>query len=83
MNCEVNNVVRVEESLDDILKLTTNKVKQKPVTKNTLANQKPGEYVSKKVHGRQENIEDGMDTVDIARYIEQEHNADSDVDLFS
>ena len=68
--------------MDDVLKLTTKTVKQKPVTKKTLSAQKPG-YKTKPNELQEKSLVDEMDTVDIARYIEQEHNADSDVDLFS
>jgi len=67
------------------LKLSTAKTaKQKPVSKKTLSAHKPGGYKTKQTSEPQEsNLVDEMDTVDIARYIEQENNADSDVDLFS
>ena len=76
---------RVEESLDDILKLTTKTAKQKPTSKKVLSAYKPGEYKNKPTTTKpQENtVVDEMDTVDITRYIEQEYNTDSDVDLFS
>lgn len=77
--------LRVEESLDDILKLTKKTVKQKPPSKKTLSDFKPGGYSSKQhfSEAQEKARVDEMDTVDIARYIEQEHNTDSDVDLFS
>ena len=77
-------MVRVEESLDDILKLTTKTTKQKPPSKKTLS-ASPGGHVNKPVTTKpQETTKvDEMDTADITRYIEQENNADSDVDLFS
>ena len=73
---------RVEESLDDI---TTKTAKPKPTNKKTLSAYKPGEYKNKPTASEpQENtLVDEMDTIDITRYIEQEHNTDSDVDLFS
>lgn len=81
----MNPVVRVEESLDDILKLTTKSIKEKPASKKMLSTSKPGGHVNKAVTTKtQETTKvDEMDTADISRYIEQENNADSDVDLFS
>ena len=67
------------------MKLTKTTPKQKPASKKALTTYKPGEYKNKPTTSRpQENTRvDEMDTADITRYIEQEHNADSDVDLFS
>ena len=77
--------VRVEESLDDILKLTTKTAKPKPTSKKMLPAYKPGEHKNKPTASKTEDntLVDEMDTADITRYIEQEHNTDSDVDLFS
>ena len=80
-------MLRVEESLDDVLKLTTNSTRiatQKPVSKKILSDFKPGGYKNKQTSKSQEkSLADEMDTTDIARYIAQEQDADSDVDLFS
>lgn len=78
-----SDLLRVEESLDDLLKLTTKTTKQKAPNK-ILSAHKPSGYRSKQIdEPQQKTAVNEMDTADIARYIEQEHNADSDVDLFS
>lgn len=64
--------------------LTKKSPKLKHASKNTLSAYKPEGHKNKSATSEpQKAVVDEMDTVDIARYIEQEHNADSDVDLFS
>jgi len=76
-----SSFLSVDDSLDDLLELTTKKTKAKPISKQTMPLTKPGSH-------SQTETEDSlgvesMDDTDIARYIEQEQNADSDIDLFS
>ncbi|XP_065897742.1 HCLS1-binding protein 3-like [Dysidea avara] len=80
-----SELLTVDDSLDDLLKLTTNKTKPKakPISKQTMPLTKPP-GVSHSQKETEDNLGvESMDDTDIARYIEQEQNADSDIDLFS
>jgi len=80
----ISNLSRVDDSLDDLLELTTKKTKAKPISKQTMPLTKPLLGGSHSQRETEDNLGvESMDDTDITRYIEQEQNADSDIDLFS
>jgi len=77
-----NVSIRVDDALGDLLTLTT-KTKAKPVIKQTMLQTKSSSGGSHSQKAEDNLGVDSMDDTDIAKYIEQEQNADSDIDLFS
>ena len=78
-----SSFLRVDDSLDDLLELTTKKTKAKPISKQTMPLTKPLGGSHSQTETEDSLGVESMDDTDIARYIEQEQNADSDIDLFS